>query len=148
MAGTKINARDIHVEVQDSDGTWLEVDGLNSVTVNPSENEQTADTTVFESEGHYEQEVMQRGSSMSLEGFKLKDATGAPDPGQGRLEELATMMAAQSLGAVRFRHPDDSEWTVWDATVSIGSQGGNNNAKTSWSCTLTRSGKSTTSTVA
>lgn len=148
MAGVKINARDIILEIQDSDDTWIEIDGLTSVTINKSENEENVDTTTFASEGHYEQEIMQRGATMTLEGFLLQDDTGTQDPGQARCEDIATMMAQDSVGRVRHRHPNENEWREWDATVSVGEQGGGNNAKTSWNATLTRSGKPTTSAVA
>ncbi|MBA9003732.1 phage tail tube protein [Thermomonospora cellulosilytica] len=146
MTLRKINARDIIVQVQAADGTtWIEVAGLNSVTVNPGENEETAETTTFASQGAYEQEVMQRGAQLTLEGFLLKDdATGAQDPGQLRCETLAAQVGVASLGKARFRHPVDTQWKVWNGTFSLGEQGGGNNDKTGWQCTITRSGASST----
>lgn len=149
MTPRKINARDLIVEVADTTGlTWLEIAGITSATVNPGENEETADTTEYASGGNYEQEIMQRGASFALEGFLVKDdTTGALDPGQARCEELAALTGYASLGKLRFRHPMDTNWKVWSATFSVGEQGGGNNDKTSWSCTCTRSGPSTTLTV-
>lgn len=148
MSGSKIPARNIILEVEDDADTFVEIDGLNSVTVNPGENEETTDTTTYASDGAYEQQVMQRGATLELEGFMHKDDTGELDPGQARCEEMASKVGQESLSKVRFRHPDDDEWKVWTATFSLGGQGGGNNAMTSWACTITRSGKSTTETVA
>lgn len=144
MAGTKVTARDVILEV--SDGTiptpaWIEVAGLNSLTHKPSENEEATDTTTYDSDGHYEQVVMQRGATLETEGFLLKDAaTGALDPGQERCEELAAAMGTASQGEIRFRHPMDTNWRVWTATTSVGDQGGENNDMTSFAVTFTRSG--------
>ena len=146
MAVTKINSRDIITEIQDDDGTtWLEISGLNSVSLDPSQNEETADTTTFASEGMYEQEVMQRGATIQLEGFLLKDdTTGAHDAGQARCEDLAAAVGAASVGKLRFRYPADTLWRVWNCTATLGEQGGENNDKSSWSVTFTRSGATTT----
>ena len=152
MAAEKIPARDIIVQV--SDGTtptpaWVAVLQLTSATRNPGENEETADTTTFDSDGEYEQLVMQRGATMELEGFLRKDGTtGDLDAGQERLEVLGSKKSVESLGQVRFRHPMDTEWKVWNCTVTLGEQGGGTNDMTGWSCTLTKSGPSTTMAVA
>lgn len=148
---TKINARDLIVQVEsETPGTWLGIGGLNSGTFNPSEGEEETDTTEFASDGEAEQEIMQRGASVELEGFKkLDNITGAGDPGQARCEDLATKKAAASLGSIRFRHPLNTVWKVWpQATFSSGEQGGGNNDKTSWAMTIKKSGQSTTAAVA
>ena len=144
MALRKINARDLVLEVETAVAdTFAPVGGLTSATVNPGENEETTDTTTYGSAGMYEQEVMQRGATIEVEGLLLKDdTTGALDPGQARCEELGVLVGSESLGVIRFRHPVDTEWTEWDATVSLGESGGENNDKTSWGCTFTRSGPS------
>lgn len=151
MATKKIAARDIIIEVSDgaTPAVWLPIGGLTTATINPAENEEVVDATTFGSDGHYEQLVMQRGASITLEGFKLQDpSTGDLDPGQERCEELAAETGVASLGSVRFRHPADAEWKVWpEATFSLGEQGGGNNDLTSWSCTIVRSGAPTTEAV-
>jgi len=147
MVAVKINARDLIVQVQAADTSWLGIGGLNSITPNPSESEETVDTTTFASLGEYEQEIMQRGASMALEGFMLLDnISGAQDAGQARCETLATLKAYESLGAIRFRHPlNTTTWKVWaSATFSVGEQGGGNNDKVPWKCAITRSGPSST----
>lgn len=147
MTQRRINARDLIVQVRAADGvTWLGIGNLNTITIKPGENEETADTTVNDSAGNYESEVMQRGVSVELAGLQTLDhLTGTADAGQARCEELATKVAYESLGALRFRHPLQATWKVWaEATFSVGDQGGGHNAKGSWSCTVRRSGASTT----
>lgn len=150
MTAQKIPARDIIVQVQDGEdpATWIQVTQLTSATRNPGENEETAETTTFDSQGEYEQYVMQRGATMELEGFLRKDSdTGVKDPGQLRIEQLAKLKGVESIGHLRFRHPMDVEWTKWDATFSQGEEGGGTNDMTSWAATITKSGPSTTETV-
>lgn len=150
MTLRKVNARDIIIEVEtDVADTWAGIrPGLTSATINKAENEEVADTTTYGSEGEYEQEVMQRGATMEVEARMLKDdTTGELDEGQARCEVLATKKGAESLGRIRFRHPMDTNWTIWTATVSVGEQGGETNDKTSWNATFTKSGASTTAAV-
>ncbi|MGI5162619.1 phage tail tube protein [Microbispora sp. CA-102843] len=152
MAKRRINARDMIVEVEDDTAdTWLRVENLQNITVNPGENEETADVTDNDSEGSYEQEVMQRGASLALEGLLMKDdSTGALPPGRARVEEMCgeDKLGYDSLGRVRFRHPMDTQWRIWPCTFSLGEQGGATNDKSSWSATITKSGKTTTAAVA
>jgi hypothetical protein len=151
MADVKIPARDIIIQVSDgapSNPTWIGITQLTSATRKPGENEETTDTSNFDSEGEYEQLVMQRGSTLELEGWLRKDDdTGELDDGQARIEVLASLKGVESLGKIRFRHPMDTQWTNWDATFSQGDQGGETNDLTSWSATVTKSGKSTKTTV-
>jgi hypothetical protein len=149
MAPQKIPARDIIVQVAaETADTWIAITQLTSATHNPAENEETTDTTTFDSDGEYEGLVMQRGATLALEGFLRKDGgTGAKDAGQERVDAVGKLKGVESLGQVRFRHPMDADWTVWNATVSLGEQGGGNNDMTSWSATFTKSGPSTTTPV-
>lgn len=143
MPGTKLNARDLIVEVEDPDTAddWTQVDGINSATVNKAENEEITDTTTFESDGDYEHEIMQRGRSLALVGFYYDDA-GERDPGQLLVETMADRKASESLGRVRMRYPSWEDWVIWTATFSEGEQGGGNNDKTSFNATIRRSGPS------
>lgn len=149
MPAVKIPARDIIVAVADAGGTtWLEVAGLNSATVNRAENEVKTETTEFSDGGAYSERKMQTGASLALEGFLYKDsATGAGDPGQARIKTVAGLVGEASIGQVRFRHPMDAEWEVWNATFSQGPQGGGNNDMTSWGATFVRDGQATTAAV-
>lgn len=148
MPGVKLNARDLIVEVADPEvaDTWVEVDGITSATINKAENEETADTTTYGSDGEYEHEIMQRGGSLSLEGFYYDD-DGEQDDGQGVCSEMATRKAEESLGEVRMRYPSWTDWVVWTCTFSEGEIGGANNDKASWNMTIGRSGAARAETV-
>ncbi|AHH94222.1 hypothetical protein GCM10010174_22970 [Kutzneria viridogrisea] len=150
MPTVKINARDLVIQVAEADGkTWSQIGGLNSAVPNAGDNEEVVDTTTFDSGGYYEQEVVQRGATLGLEGYLLQDpSTTAQDPGQARVEFLATQVGPASLGKVRFRHTLDKAWRVWTATFSMGEQGGGNNDKAAWKATIARSGQPTTEPVA
>lgn len=151
MSAVQIKARDIIVEVEDSTpDTWLKVENLKTATINKGENEETVDRTNFDSDGAYEQWIMQRGASMALAGDELKDnVTGALQPGRARVEELGgeDAVGADSIGRIRFRHPLDTEWRIWECTVSLGETGGETNATSAWAATITKSGKTTTAAV-
>ena len=145
MAQVKIPARDIILQVAESDGTtWTEIGGLTAVKPNPGENEETANTTDYDSGGEFEQLVMQRGASLSMEGKLLKDSsTGVQDAGQARCEVLSTGTGYASRGKLRFRYPLDTSWKVWEATFSLKEQGGETNDTSAWACNATRCGAST-----
>ncbi|MEU1082309.1 hypothetical protein ABZ368_19170 [Streptomyces sp. NPDC005908] len=154
MASTTrpIDARGWIFEVQDLEAeteTWLPIAGLTTFNVNPGENEETAETTAFESEGAYEEDVMQRGASLSLEGqYRVDKTTGAQDPGQAYVSNVwANLVGIDSHNPVRWRHKSQSAWVVWDATMTPGEQGGATNDKTSWSATIRRNGWPTTAPV-
>ncbi|MFI6534188.1 phage tail tube protein [Nonomuraea sp. NPDC050547] len=153
MTFVKIDSRDIIYQVESATpDTWLRVENLANVTVNRAENEETADTTDYDSEGAYEQDIMQRGASMALAGQELKDdATGALQPGRARVEEMAgedKVGYASSQGRVRFRHPLSQTWVIWRCTVSLGETGGATNDKSAWAATITKCGRSTIAAVA
>lgn len=151
MAQVKIPARDIIVEVESSTpDEWLPVEHLSSVTPDRSANEAVADTTDYDSQGVYEQLIMQRGATLTLEGQEIKDdSTGELPPGRARLEELAgeDKVGHASLGRIRFRHPMDDNWRVWTCTVTLGASGGAVNDVSAWAVTITKSGPTTTTPV-
>lgn len=147
MAPVKYNARDIVFEIEDpaNPGTWVEIapDGINTFTRSPSY--ETTDTTTFGSEGRAESQNMQEGVTLGLQGFRLRDkVTGALDPGQALVEAQSERLGDECLTGFRFAHKDDDEWSVWAAHFQLGDQGGGNNDKVSWACTVTRSGASST----
>ncbi|MFB4276040.1 phage tail tube protein [Nonomuraea sp. MTCD27] len=152
MTARKIKSRDFIIEVESSTpDTWFRIENLANMTINRAANEETADLTDFDSEGAYESWIMQRGASMALAGQELKDhLTGALQPGRARVEELAgeTAVGYESLGRYRFRHPLNDEWRIWNATTSVGENGGATNDPSAWACTITKSGPSTTAAVA
>ncbi|MFD7067138.1 phage tail tube protein [Streptomyces sp. NPDC059913] len=152
MAGRPIDARGWIFEVQDADAdteTWLPISGLTTFTHNPGENEETADTTAFDSDGQYEQDVMQRGASLEIEGqYRIDKTTKAQDPGQAYIDTVwAERLGIDSRNLVRWRHNTQTKWVVWDATVTPGEQGGGTNDKTSWSATVTKCGAATSAEV-
>lgn len=143
----KINARDWVFEASaDPDNAtpvWAQVGGLTSFDLNPAEGEESVDTTTFDSAGVAESQAMQRGASLSLEGFAERSGA-TDDPGQAVLNDAAELVGEASLIGVRFRHQDDTEWTRWTGWVSRGGTGGGNNDKANWSAAITRSGPATT----
>lgn len=146
----KIDARGWITEISDGAATptWNETGGVNSWTDNLAENEEEVDTTDFNSQGQYESQAIQRGATLSIEGFyaTTTDEQGnvVRDPGQKLAETAASKVGDASLYQVRFRHKTQNEWTVWTAWISIGEQGGETNAKTSWAVTLHKSGPAST----
>ncbi|WP_371517988.1 phage tail tube protein [Kitasatospora sp. NBC_01300] len=146
-----IDARGWIFEVQDvstSTETWLRVGLLTSFSHNPGESEETEDITSFDDEGFFSQDVMQRGASLSVESKYAADKTGKRDPGQAYIDDVWTYrLGVDSHNLVRWRHRSQTSWVVWDATVTPGEQGGGTTEKTSWSATITRCGKPTSSVV-
>jgi hypothetical protein len=151
MTAVKIPARDIILEVETTVAdTFVAIENLASVTVNRADNEETADITDFDSQGAYEQWIMQRGASLALAGQELKDdTTGVLQPGRARIEDLAgeTALASESHGRIRFRHPMETNWKIWTATFSVGESGGATNDASAWAATITKSGLSSTAVV-
>ncbi|CAL9480021.1 phage tail tube protein [Streptomyces sp. enrichment culture] len=146
--GRPIDARGWIFEVENATpNTWLTLTKLKSWTYNPSENEETADTTTNDSDGYYEQDVMQRGAKIEVSGLYAA-TSGTPDPAQDYIDKVwAYRFGAESRGRMRYRHTSQTEWTVWECTVTPGEQGGETNAKTSWGATFTRCGAPTTEAV-
>lgn len=150
MAVRQINARDLIIEVSDMETspTWTGIGGLTSGTVTPSENQEFADTTTWDEQGHYAQEKMQLGAKLALEGKYLQDpTTGVRDAGQQLVEQHAELLTYDSQINIRFRYPGASTWKNWACTVSVGDQGGDTNAKVGWSAEFVRCGAATSSAV-
>lgn len=147
--GRPIKARGWIFEIEDAatPGTFITLGNLLSWTHNPGENEEVADTTHFGSEGHYEQDVMQRGATLELTG-QYAQSSGTRDAGQLYVDETwAYQFGEDSRGTLRFRHQSQTDWTVWECTVTPGERGGEHNAITSWAATFTRCGAPTTEAV-
>lgn len=142
----QINARDWIFEASPDPSAgvpvWATIGGLESFDLNPSEGEESTETTTFASQGIAESQAMQRGASCQVSGKIVRTgaAPGTPDAGQAATDALAALVGEDSLGGLRFRHVDDVDWTVWNAWVSKANTGGGNNDKTSWGATFTRSG--------
>lgn len=149
MAAVKIPARDIIIEVESAvAATWVELEGLISATPDPAANEAATDTTDFDSNGLYSQMILQRGSSFAAEGHTKKDdTTGVQVTGQLRVQTVAKAVGQASIGRIRFRHPMDTSWVIWDCTMSGGIGGGGTNDLTGWAATFVRCGDETTAAV-
>lgn len=146
--GRPIDARGWIFEVETAVAdTFAAIGNLTSWTHNPGENEETANTTDFDSDGYYEQDVMQRGATIEVSGQWTATA-GTRDPGQDYIDTVWTyQIGEESRGRMRYRHTSQTDWTVWECTVTPGSRGGETNAKTSWAATFTRCGAPTTEAV-
>ncbi|MEV7268404.1 hypothetical protein AB0N38_33095 [Micromonospora aurantiaca] len=145
MTLRRVNARDLIFEVSDmatpGPPVWAGIGGMTEAEVDPSANEETEDTTDFDSEGNYSQEVMQRGASLKLTGrILMDDVTGVRDPGQVLVNLHATKVGPDSQVDVRFRYPWETSWSLWTATVTRGAEGGGTNNKTGLEYTFTRCG--------
>lgn len=145
----KVAARSWIFEVSDGEdtATWLQVEGITGWESDPSEGEEEADATDFNSDGEAESLPMQRGESMALTGMREMVA-GEQAPGQARVEALAKLKMYEGVTAFRWRHSTETSWRVWDAWVSLGSRGGENNDLTSFEATLRRTGPETVEEVA
>lgn len=146
--GRPIDARGWTFEVETATpDAFVRIGNLLSWTENPGENEETADTTDFDSEGMYEQDIMQRGATIEVTG-QYTTTAGARDPGQEYIDKIwAYLLGEVSRGRMRYRHMSQNEWAVWECTVTPGERGGETNAKTSWAATFTRCGAPTTDAV-
>lgn len=146
MATDQINARDWIFEISDGAGTpaWLPISGVKKFSLKLSENEESTDTTVFESGGEHESQAMQRGAAMDIEGKMILTEADVRDPGQARVEACGLLKGEASLIDFRFRHQVQEDWTVWEGWVSLGEKGGENNDKTSFAFTITKSGPAST----
>lgn len=142
----QINARDYIFEVSEDPnaGTpvWAAIGGLESFDLNPSEGEESTETTTFSSQGVHESQAMQRGASCQVSGKIVRNGA-VQDAGQAAADNLAVLVGEASLGGFRFRHVDDTDWVVWTAWVSKANVGGGNNDKSTWGATFTRSGAAT-----
>jgi hypothetical protein len=146
MPTVRINARDLIFQVQDLTTTWRTVSGITKASINYAENEETVDTTDYDSIGNSESEIMQRGASMKIEGNKKYDSvTGVYNTGQATLDTYtgSTYVGPTSQVPIRFRYPAETQWRNWTATISRGEEGGGNNDKVGFSYTITRSGAQT-----
>lgn len=146
----QINARDWVFQVSEdptnATPVWSAIAGIESFDLNPSEGEESTDTTTFASNGVAESQAMQRGASLQVSGKIVRNGA-VQDAGQVSADDLAALVGEASLGGVRFRHKDDTSWVVWTAWVSKANVGGGNNDKTTWGATFTRSGAATTAAV-
>lgn len=150
MPNIKLNARDLIVQVSDMAAipVWTAVGGITESEIDYAGNEEAEDTTTYDDQGQYSQEIMQRGRAMTLSGKALvDDASGAREPGQALLNTHATATGPDSKVDIRMRYPLDTTWVVWSSTVSRKGEGGGNNAKVGFEYELTKCGAATSTAV-
>lgn len=146
MALSKVLAKEFTWEIDDGTDTdtYVEIGGLNSVSLSPTKND--ADTTTF-SEDWVSHLVSTRGLEVTLEGLYMEDsATGDRDAGQEQVEAAIAEVGSASIKSFQAVTPGGTTIT-FDASVNgepfgMGGGGGNDDA-TSFSYTLTVSGKPT-----
>lgn len=124
MAITKFLARDIAPEVKIA-GNYTAIGGIETLSHSPSK--ETADSTDFDSNGHAEHVVVQRGDEWTLEGFWLQDvSTGATDPGQAELVEAAREIGLTATREVRLTTPSGYGVRFTCSVEVTGPDGGHN----------------------
>ncbi|MFF1790748.1 phage tail tube protein [Kitasatospora sp. NPDC058243] len=145
MATSKIAARNYLFQVAvGATPTWNSIAGLKSFSHNPGDHDSHTESTDFDSQGQYEEIVLQRGGSLKLEGLRRIDkVTGLADPGQAALDALAQGLVDASIGQIRFRHQSETQWRVWNCTAKSAELGGDTNALGKWGMELTRTGAET-----
>jgi hypothetical protein len=145
LATTKIEARGWMFQVGVGAGpTWTPVGGISSFTFNPGDKTQETEVTDFDSQGNFEQVITQRGATMKVDGRRRMDrTTGLADPGQAALDALAQGVVDFSVGQIRFRYKNETQWRVWNCTVKAAEQGGATNDISKWGVEITRTGAET-----
>jgi hypothetical protein len=146
----QIDARGWHFEVSEDPSiatpVWAAIGGIESFDLSLSDGEASTETTTFASNGVQESQAMQRGAKLTVTG-KVVRYGATQDAGQESCANLAALVGEASLGGVRFRYVDDTNWTVWTAWVSLASNSGGINDKTAFGATFTKSGPATTAAV-
>lgn len=141
MALEKVNARDWVTNINtgtEAVPVWTQIAGINNFVINRG-TEKTP-TTDFDSGGTAEHHAMERSKTLGLEGRRLEDpADGSLDPGQEAVETLADAVGVASLKQFQFISPGGTIRTA-KFSAEMGGIGGGNNDKTSWGCTIERSG--------
>ena len=142
MAATKWLTRDGEFEVAPAAGSggpaYIPIGGISSASWSPKTTE--ADGTDFDSAGHPEQIVAERGEEYTISGFHLEDVgTGTRDAGQARMEVIGAAIGLTSVGTFRWTSPGGNIKT-FDGTVEITGPGGGNNDNASWSAKIHMTG--------
>lgn len=145
MATRKIAARGYIFQVAvGPTPTWTAVLGLKTFTPNLGDHDAHTEATDFDSQGQYEELVLQRGASLKLEGNRRIDpVTGLADAGQAALDALAQGLVENSVGQIRWRHSSELQWRVWNVTAKSTELGGGTNDLGKWGMELHRTGAET-----
>lgn len=146
MAIEEVLAKEFTWKVDDGtdSDTFVEIEGLNSVSPSPSKND--ADTTTY-NDDWVTHLVATRGLEIEMEGVYMEDPSdGSRDPGQEQVEAAAEKTGTGSTVPFQCETPGGTI-IEFDASVSttpfgIGGGGGNEDPA-GFSATLTVSGKPT-----
>ena len=124
MAVTRFLARDLVVEVDPGSG-FIPIGGLTTIAHAPSKTD--ADSTGFDSAGHAEHVVVERGETWTLTGFYLEDvSTGARDAGQDAIEDLSQEIGPSALAAFKITSPGGNVIHFSASADLTGPDGGHN----------------------
>lgn len=139
--GVGTNWEDYWIDLEDTG--YADIAGINSFS--PSREKNDADVTDFDSDGWLEHIVASRGLSFDIEGFHIEDtSTGARNPGQYLLEQLALTHSDDAIDVFRLINPSG---TNIDCNVSADappegiSTGGGTDDPAGFSCTITVTGE-------
>lgn len=140
MAQQPVLARTTLVQIHDGVSTWIELEGKQTVSIDPSTGEVVQDKTTYGNGGHDAGIKTQVGTSMEVGYLRLKDdITGARAPGQARVEALSGLLGAAGFAQIRVREETDTFWSYWsEALVTAGASTGATNDLRSGSYTFRR----------
>lgn len=144
MALSKVLAKEFTWEIDDGTDTdtYVEIGGINSVSVSPTKND--ADTTTYD-EDWLTHLVSTRGLEFTLEGIYIEDPDdGSRDSGQEQAELVAQEVGSSSLVPFEITTPGGTVIS-FDASVNANpfgsSTGGGNDDPAGFSYTISVSGK-------
>jgi len=138
----KIPARDWEFRISDGEDTpeFVEIDGIESFSIDPTET--FAEGGDFGDGGWAEFMVIDRGLTISIEGFMKVDKDGNQDEGQKRVDDLKNKVGEDAMEELEIESPRGTKWTV---TVSVSgsplSTGGGRTDYTGWAASFRVSGK-------
>jgi predicted secreted protein len=128
MAVTKFLARDVTPTVKIS-STYTAIAGIKTLAHSPSK--VVADSTDFDSAGHAEHVVVQRGDQWTLSGDFMEDvSSGVRDPGQEALVNASHEIGLGSTVSVKLTSPFGNTVTFDCSVETTGPAGGHNDLAT------------------
>lgn len=147
---SKLPARSWYLEVESATtGNWNRVGGINSMT--PAGSNTTVDATDSESDGFMEQYIIQRGGTVTFDGFFAEAADGTKDAGVERVNDAVAEVGPAANRKFRIRRPLATSSVVFDAAVdapiTMTGTGGGMTDINGFSVTLMITGKPTETTV-
>lgn len=106
--------------------TWLTIEGLKTVTPNPTVKK--ADNGTLRNEGWTSEKVVSRGLTIALDGLHHADPdTGVQDPGQAALVTLAQGTGNACKADFRMDTPDPAKTLLFEVSVDDVLNGGGSN---------------------